>query len=165
MSNLRDIPSAPDWGSSNQNSSSGNLNTNMRKSMDTIQTTKSSDSLSPCARCSKIIQGQGLQAIGKRWHPECFVCDFCNRAFDNGAFIHKYERAYCKPCDLKLFSSYCKVCNSPIEGNAVNALNSTFHPEHFQCSKCKTSLTSGVFHEKNGRPFCANCISTLPPQN
>jgi len=100
--------------------------------------------------------------MGKTFHPDCFVCSFCSKPFGTNAFIQKYERPYCKACDLRLFGNYCKGCNSPIDGTAINALNANWHPEHFQCSRCRTSLTKGVYVEKNSRPFCNSCAPLVP---
>jgi len=144
-----DIPSGPDFGPPKTTSQPTKVTTD-------------ASSTAVCGRCNKPIQGQGLQALGKKWHAECFSCDFCTKPFMEAAFVQKYERPFCKPCDTRLFSMYCKSCNNPIEGQAINAMNTTWHPDHFLCSKCKTSLGNGVFHEKNGKPFCLTCIAAVP---
>mmetsp|Transcript_3626 Transcript_3626/g.5026 ORF Transcript_3626/g.5026 Transcript_3626/m.5026 type:complete len:120 (-) Transcript_3626:1710-2069(-) len=114
-----------------------------------------------CYACKNQISGQGVQAVGKTWHKECFVCDFCKKPF-TASFVSKYDRAYCKPCDLRLFGNYCKGCNKPIEGQSLVALNSYWHPEHFACAKCGSAFSGGSFAEKNGRPFCPSCFASVP---
>jgi len=118
--------------------------------------------MSVCGKCNNAIVGQGVQAIGKTWHKECFVCDYCKQEFGNGSFILKYDRPFCKACEGRLFGNYCKKCNQPIEGQSIKAMNALWHPDHFQCSRCKTTLTSGAFVEKNYRPFCSACALAIP---
>lgn len=32
-----------------------------------------------CSKCNARIKGDCLNAIGKQWHPECFVCSYCRK--------------------------------------------------------------------------------------
>ena len=40
--------------------------------------------------------------MGKFYHRECFVCDFCRQDFQ-GSFVTKYDKPLCRQCDLKLY--------------------------------------------------------------
>ena len=39
----------------------------------------------------------------------------------------------------------------------MTALGKQWHPEHFVCSSCNTSLRNTGFMEENGRLFCEKC--------
>lgn len=39
----------------------------------------------------------------------------------------------------------------------VTALGRAWHPEHFLCSGCSTTLGGSSFFEKDGAPFCPEC--------
>lgn len=51
----------------------------------------------------------------------------------------------------------CGSCNKPIAGQVVTALGRAWHPEHFLCSGCSTTLGGSSFFEKDGAPFCPEC--------
>nr|XP_020749399.1 transforming growth factor beta-1-induced transcript 1 protein isoform X1 [Odocoileus virginianus texanus] len=51
----------------------------------------------------------------------------------------------------------CGSCNKPIAGQVVTALGRAWHPEHFVCGGCSTTLGGSSFFEKDGAPFCPEC--------
>uniref|UniRef100_A0A8I5ZSV1 Transforming growth factor beta 1 induced transcript 1 n=1 Tax=Rattus norvegicus TaxID=10116 RepID=A0A8I5ZSV1_RAT len=51
----------------------------------------------------------------------------------------------------------CGSCNKPIAGQVVTALGRAWHPEHFLCRGCSTTLGGSSFFEKDGAPFCPEC--------
>jgi hypothetical protein len=53
---------------------------------------------------------------------------------------------------LQLFDCVCGVAQ-PIIGECVNALGVGYHPEHFCCEICKTTL-EGAFFEHEGGIYC-----------
>ncbi|KAJ3224393.1 hypothetical protein HK099_008498 [Clydaea vesicula] len=60
----------------------------------------------------------------------------------------------------------CFTCHLIIQGPLVEAMNKTFHPKHFTCHSCKTTLSPEKFYEKKldgGEvfPFCDDCFTTL----
>jgi paxillin len=56
-----------------------------------------------CAGCSKAVTGKCVDALGKRWHPEHFVCAFCMNPLMAGNYSENGGKAYCHPCHGKLF--------------------------------------------------------------
>ena len=57
-----------------------------------------------CAHCDQPITDRCVTALGKKWHPEHFVCAFCNNPLGGGSFKEKGDKAYCSSCFAKLFS-------------------------------------------------------------
>lgn len=51
----------------------------------------------------------------------------------------------------------CFGCKEEIKDKMLEALNKSWHPEHFACKECKKRITENKFHESNGLPVCAKC--------
>jgi len=58
-----------------------------------------------CAGCGKAITGRCVNALDKKWHPEHFVCAFCMNPLAGGSFTEHNNKAYCKECHGKLWST------------------------------------------------------------
>ncbi|XP_001367201.2 leupaxin isoform X1 [Monodelphis domestica] len=56
-----------------------------------------------CPGCEQPIRGRCVSAMGRRFHPEHFVCAFCLSQLNKGVFREKNDKAYCQPCFVKLF--------------------------------------------------------------
>jgi len=56
-----------------------------------------------CAGCSKSISGRVVAAMGKKYHPEHFVCAFCMTALASNSYHENAGKPYCKTCYSKLF--------------------------------------------------------------
>ncbi|VDN57050.1 unnamed protein product [Dracunculus medinensis] len=109
-----------------------------------------------CAKCNRSITGDCLNALQKQWHPECFVCTHCHKAFGNSAFFLEQGYPYCETDWNKLFTTKCTSCNYPIEAGDrwVEALGAAFHSNCFNCTSCHTNLEGESFYAKNGAPYC-----------
>ena len=84
---LSDVIFFPGWGEQEQNMSSG-----------------------ICAKCAKpFAAGSILNALDKRWHPECFVCAGCKHQLANQSFHCKDEVPYCVNCWKEKFQPRCAV--------------------------------------------------------
>ncbi|CAG8653627.1 1537_t:CDS:2 [Rhizophagus irregularis] len=106
-----------------------------------------------CASCGKAISGHVLSAMGKKWHPDHFVCKKCGITLEHVAFFEKDGVPYCHLDFHELFSPKCGYCETPIEGQAINALGKSWHPEHFFCRECGNPFENGfMVHE--GFPYC-----------
>ncbi|XP_067361534.1 paxillin-like isoform X3 [Channa argus] len=57
-----------------------------------------------CCGCQKPITGRCITAMGKKFHPEHFVCAFCLKQLNKGTFKEQNEKPYCHVCFVKLFS-------------------------------------------------------------
>ncbi|KCV69420.1 paxillin [Fonticula alba] len=56
-----------------------------------------------CAACQRPIIGRCITAIGRRFHPEHFVCAHCTRQLAGKTFKEQSSKAYCTSCHIKLF--------------------------------------------------------------
>ncbi|XP_018608257.1 paxillin [Scleropages formosus] len=57
-----------------------------------------------CSGCQKPITGRCITAMGKKFHPEHFVCAFCLKQLNKGTFKEQNDKPYCHNCFIKLFS-------------------------------------------------------------
>ncbi|XP_070623304.1 transforming growth factor beta-1-induced transcript 1 protein isoform X2 [Erythrolamprus reginae] len=107
-----------------------------------------------CASCQKPIAGQVVTALGSTWHPEHFVCTYCQKEMGGSNFFEKDGAPYCERDYFQLFSPRCGFCNEPILDKMVTALDKNWHPEHFCCVKCRRPFGEEGFHEKDGKQYC-----------
>lgn len=107
-----------------------------------------------CAHCNKPILNKMVTALDKNWHPECFCCVKCSRAFGEEGFHDREGHQYCQQCFLSLFASRCQGCTQPILDNYISTLSALWHPHCFVCRECYTPFVNGSFFEHDGQPLC-----------
>jgi len=114
-----------------------------------------------CAKCLEKIIGPVVQAIGKSFHPDHFVCEYCSQPFPGGRFFKASDdNLYCEQDFRELFAKRCQVCNDIVNGKVVNADGMTFHPEHFICVGCGTNLVSKRYkvNPSTKHIYCSTCM-------
>nr|XP_015211343.1 PREDICTED: leupaxin-like isoform X1 [Lepisosteus oculatus] len=58
-----------------------------------------------CGGCEKPISGRCIAALGRKFHPDHFVCAFCLRQLAQGVFKEREGKPYCAGCHQRLFLS------------------------------------------------------------
>lgn len=49
-----------------------------------------------CPKCQRpVLYGRTVNAMGQRWHPDCFVCEQCETKLEHMEFFTKDGRPYC----------------------------------------------------------------------
>jgi len=107
-----------------------------------------------CAHCDRAIEGQCIAALGKKWHPDHFVCSTCLRPFGAGQFFEKDGMPYCETHFYGSFCPTCAACDQPIRGDCINALGQQWHLEHFVCTYCHAAFGGNPYFEHSGKPYC-----------
>jgi len=109
-----------------------------------------------CAKCSKSIMRECVNALGRQYHPECFLCHHCGVAIGSGAFHMEDSNNYCEKDWQAMFQTKCFGCQFPIESGDrwVEALDQNWHSECFNCSTCQVNLEGQGFFAKGGKPYC-----------
>ncbi|XP_066501424.1 actin-binding LIM protein 3-like [Hoplias malabaricus] len=106
-----------------------------------------------CDSCGDFITGEVVSALGRTYHPKCFVCSICRKPFpigDRVTFCGK--KCVCQQCSHTLVSSnepvkihgpsYCAGCKEEItHGQSLLALEKQWHVSCFKCQTCGTVLT------------------------
>ncbi|KAJ3106060.1 hypothetical protein HDU97_007063 [Phlyctochytrium planicorne] len=109
---------------------------------------------------STIVRAMG----GRCFHPEHFVCSdiMCRKPILASTFVERDGKPFCENCFHRLFSPKCEYCSEPIVDRCINAMNKTFHPEHFFCSQCGNVLGPGQpFLEEGGKAYCPEDYANL----
>uniref|UniRef100_A0A8C7QIE0 Actin binding LIM protein family member 3 n=1 Tax=Oncorhynchus mykiss TaxID=8022 RepID=A0A8C7QIE0_ONCMY len=117
-----------------------------------------------CDSCGDFITGEVVSALGRTYHPKCFVCSMCRKPFpigDRVTFCGK--KCVCQQCSHSLVSSepvkihgpsHCAGCKEEIKhGQSLLALDKQWHVSCFKCQTCDTVLT-GEYISKDGIPYC-----------
>ncbi|WWC87575.1 uncharacterized protein L201_002465 [Kwoniella dendrophila CBS 6074] len=58
-----------------------------------------------CKACTKPIPDLAINAMGAKWHQECFVCAQCHDPFANNLFFPQDGKAYCTSCYESIIAS------------------------------------------------------------
>uniref|UniRef100_A0A8C1JJ11 Actin binding LIM protein 1a n=1 Tax=Cyprinus carpio TaxID=7962 RepID=A0A8C1JJ11_CYPCA len=97
-----------------------------------------------CNICGEFVEGEVVTALGKTYHPACFVCTIC---------------FFCV-C-MCVCVSGCAGCGRDIKnGQALLALESQWHLGCFKCKACAKVLT-GEYISKDGTPYCEHDYQVL----
>lgn len=59
---------------------------------------------------------QTLNALGKSWHPEHFVCLVCQKPITNSTFNEREGQPVCPTCFAQKYCEKCYHCKKPIVG-------------------------------------------------
>uniref|UniRef100_A0A3Q1HZH8 LIM zinc-binding domain-containing protein n=1 Tax=Anabas testudineus TaxID=64144 RepID=A0A3Q1HZH8_ANATE len=106
-----------------------------------------------CDSCDQYITGEVVSALGRTYHPHCFVCSVCRSPFpigDRVTFCGK--KCVCQQCSHSLKN--CAGCCEEIkQGQSLLALERQWHVSCFKCQTCGCVLT-GEYISKDGIPYC-----------
>uniref|UniRef100_K7G2R7 Actin-binding LIM protein 2 n=1 Tax=Pelodiscus sinensis TaxID=13735 RepID=K7G2R7_PELSI len=119
-----------------------------------------------CISCDEFIEGEVVSALGKTYHPACFVCAICRYVFQPGSKAAvsgiKCSCSYeCKNNTLFTNSTFliqalrnCGGCGSEIKnGQSLVALDKHWHLGCFKCKTCG-KLLNAEYISKDGVPYC-----------
>ncbi|XP_008325869.1 actin-binding LIM protein 3 isoform X2 [Cynoglossus semilaevis] len=118
-----------------------------------------------CDRCESFITGEVVSALGRAYHPKCFVCSVCSKPFPIGDRVtFSGKDCVCQQCSQKIVKSKepikihgpsnCAGCGADIkQGQSLLALEKQWHVSCFRCRTCSMVLT-GEYISKDGVPYC-----------
>ncbi|XP_039631616.1 actin-binding LIM protein 3 isoform X2 [Polypterus senegalus] len=118
-----------------------------------------------CDSCGDFITGEVVSALGRTYHPKCFVCSVCRKPFPIGDRVtFTGKECVCQQCSLTLVNSsepikihgpsHCAGCKEEIkQGQSLLALEKQWHVSCFKCQTCGVVLT-GEYISKDGVPYC-----------
>uniref|UniRef100_A0A8C5VUQ4 Actin-binding LIM protein 2 n=1 Tax=Microcebus murinus TaxID=30608 RepID=A0A8C5VUQ4_MICMU len=107
-----------------------------------------------CFSCDQFIEGEVVSALGKTYHPDCFVCAVCRLPFPPGDRVtFNGKECMCQKCSLptSLGSTAhlsqglrsCGGCGTEIKnGQALVALDKHWHLGCFKCKSCGKLLNA-----------------------
>nr|CAL38431.1 hypothetical protein [synthetic construct] len=117
-----------------------------------------------CDSCRDFITGEVISALGRTYHPKCFVCSLCRKPFPIGDKVtFSGKECVCQTCSQSMASSkpikirgpsHCAGCKEEIKhGQSLLALDKQWHVSCFKCQTCSVILT-GEYISKDGVPYC-----------
>ncbi|XP_038651453.1 actin-binding LIM protein 3 isoform X16 [Scyliorhinus canicula] len=118
-----------------------------------------------CDSCGDFIGGEVISALGRTFHPKCFVCTVCRKPFPVGDRVtFSGKECVCQHCSHTLVTtsepikihgpSQCAGCGDEIKhGQSLLALEKQWHVSCFKCQSCGVVLT-GEYISKDGIPYC-----------
>ncbi|XP_043559754.1 actin-binding LIM protein 3 isoform X7 [Chiloscyllium plagiosum] len=118
-----------------------------------------------CDSCGDFIGGEVISALGRTFHPKCFVCTACRKPFPVGDRVtFSGKDCVCQQCSHTLITasepikihgpSQCAGCGDEIKhGQSLLALEKQWHVSCFKCQSCGVVLT-GEYISKDGVPYC-----------
>ncbi|GMI01287.1 hypothetical protein TrST_g11737 [Triparma strigata] len=121
-----------------------------------------------CTKCDEVMKDSIVSVLGRKWHPECFVCTSSNKPIpknDDGMYVYFAHELmpYCEEEYARLFGETCARCNQAIVSNGVEALGEHWHEDCLTCQSC-TRPMSEVAQGKpiyqgpeDGMPYCLQC--------
>jgi paxillin len=110
-----------------------------------------------CSHCRNNILGECIQALGRTYHPEHFVCGTCTSPIGSGSFFELEGQPQCERCYQLQFCPKCAHCNQAISDRCVTAMNKKWHMHCFVCTQCLQPF-NGTFFERDQRPYCEKCF-------
>lgn len=118
-----------------------------------------------CFSCDRFIEGEVVSALGKTYHPDCFVCAVCRLPFPPGDRVtFNGKECMCQKCSPPTLlgnSAHvaqglrsCGGCGLEIKnGQALVALDKHWHLGCFKCKTCG-KLLNAEYISKDGLPYC-----------
>ncbi|XP_075050521.1 actin-binding LIM protein 2 isoform X9 [Mixophyes fleayi] len=118
-----------------------------------------------CISCDEFIEGEVVSALGKTYHPRCFVCAVCRNPFPPGDRVtFNGKECICQKCTVSPtvgnsnFSVQnlrnCGGCGLEIKnGQSLVALEKHWHLDCFKCKTCGIHLKA-EYISKDGIPYC-----------
>ncbi|XP_075713696.1 actin-binding LIM protein 2 isoform X2 [Rhinoderma darwinii] len=125
-----------------------------------------------CFSCDEFIEGEVVSALGKTYHPRCFVCAVCKSPFPPGDRVtFNGKECVCQKCTVSptVGNSHfsiqslrnCGGCGLEIKnGQSLVALEKHWHLDCFKCKICGVHLKA-EYISKDGIPYCEMDYHTM----
>ncbi|XP_045557239.1 actin-binding LIM protein 2 isoform X9 [Salmo salar] len=117
-----------------------------------------------CFSCEEFIEGEVVSALGKTYHPRCFVCASCKQPFPAGDRVtFNGKECICQNCTQPLPANSpapiqavhnCCGCGKEFKNEqSLVALDKHWHLGCFKCKVCNKVLNA-EYISKDGIPYC-----------
>uniref|UniRef100_A0A671QP50 Actin-binding LIM protein 2 n=1 Tax=Sinocyclocheilus anshuiensis TaxID=1608454 RepID=A0A671QP50_9TELE len=115
-----------------------------------------------CFSCEEFIEGEVVSALGKTYHPRCFVCAICKQLFPAGGRVtFNGKECVCEKCIQPVNSTAppqavhnCCGCGKEFKSEqSLVALDKHWHLGCFKCKVCNKVLNA-EYISMDGIPYC-----------
>merc|ERR1719228_1352780 len=121
-----------------------------------------------CAGCKEVIEERKhIKAQDKFYHEHHFTCQVCRMDLSEVPVYTRDEKLYCEGDYKAQFLPVCTHCSGYIEEDCLKALGRLWHPEHFQCCSCHSTIAPHSSYRSKGcyamtvLPKCSNCTKPI----
>ncbi|XP_035244502.1 filamin-binding LIM protein 1-like [Anguilla anguilla] len=130
-------------------------------------------SLEQCWACGEVIKDHVIRALGRAYHPPCFICTTCSRPIGEEKFSQgEVGEVYCLPDYYRKYAPQCNVCQQLIvpgedgrDSFTVECLGRSFHEDCYRCEVCSILLSTEPNEQGcyplDGQILCKPCHLTL----
>jgi len=122
-----------------------------------------------CAKCGKVIEGQVFEALDKKFHLECFVCEEGGHTIGEGINFHVHDgKVYCPDHFEASFMQKCSGCGKIIKGQYLKLNENHYHPECWKCAECGIVISADNCGQYQMQFYCKPCgavVRTRGPSN
>lgn len=122
-----------------------------------------------CAKCGKVIEGQVFEALEKKFHLDCFVCEQGEHTIGEGINFHVHNgKVYCPDHFEELFMQKCSGCHKIIKGQYLKVIDNHYHPECWKCEECGIVISAENCGQYQMQFYCKPCsavVRTRGPSN
>uniref|UniRef100_A0A665U584 Actin binding LIM protein family, member 2 n=1 Tax=Echeneis naucrates TaxID=173247 RepID=A0A665U584_ECHNA len=107
-----------------------------------------------CFSCQDFIEGEVVSALGKTYHPRCFVCASCKQPFPAGDRVtFNGKECICQKCCPQSVLNCCGCGKEFKNEQSLVALDKHWHLGCFKCKVCNKVLNA-EYISKEGIPYC-----------
>ncbi|XP_061922197.1 actin-binding LIM protein 2 [Entelurus aequoreus] len=117
-----------------------------------------------CFSCQDFIEGEVVSALGKTYHPHCFVCASCKQPFPAGDRVtFNGKECICQNCTqplpvhspapIQAVHNCCGCGKEFTNEQSLVALDKHWHLGCFKCKVCNKVLNA-EYISKDGIPYC-----------
>lgn len=112
-----------------------------------------------CGKCHKPVTGQCFEAVGNKFHADCFVCSHGDHKISDGeTFYESEKKLFCKDHFTQAMAVKCAECKKNITGEYYLLDGNKVHKDCWACCHCKKALEQGnVGSTDHGKYMCKAC--------
>jgi hypothetical protein len=120
----------------------------------------------PCSKCGQNITGQVFEALGKKYHLDCFTCEVGGHKIGENVNFHAHEgKIYCPTHFEEIVLNKCSGCQKLIRGQYIKIMDKYYHPECWKCKDCSTVLTASTCTHHQNVWYCKTCFAKVKAKN
>lgn len=108
-----------------------------------------------CHKCRKIIIKEHIDVLDKKFHPECFICNYCNQTINKGS-VEYGGNIYHDECNPSNGQIVCGICRKNIIGRYISSNCINYHEDCFEnhvinkCCVCGHGIKGEYFKDDWG---------------
>ncbi|KCV69975.1 hypothetical protein H696_03440 [Fonticula alba] len=125
------------------------------------------EALFSCGKCGDPVSTDVVEALGKKWHANCFCCTDCGMVLSSNFMADEHRMPYCRNHFLQSRGMICRVCTQLVSSDFVRIDGAYLHTSCFTCQECASCLSGKAYLRVGDSTYmCADhyvCFSCKHP--